>query len=84
MGAIEMCIVGGSLLIIYEGDWAHTEMGVQWLAKQAASATGDEEDKGAKEEDSEEDSESGQESEHEHKGGFKSPCVVKVIDFAHT
>ncbi len=88
MGAIEMRMVGGSLLIIYEGDWNRAEMGVQWLAKQAASATGDEETneggQGAEEEDSEEDSDSGDESEDEHKGGSKSPCVVKVIDFAHT
>ncbi|KAI9466966.1 hypothetical protein BJY52DRAFT_1235592 [Lactarius psammicola] len=84
MGAIEMRMVGGSLLIIYEGDWDRTEMGVQWLARQAASATGDEEFEGAEEEDSEDDSDSGDDSEDGHKGGTKSPCVVKVIDFAHT
>jgi len=90
ISAIEMRMVGSSLLIIYEGDWDRAEMGVQWLAEQAANATGDEETNGdgrefeeASEDESEEDEESDDESDDEH-GGYKSPCVVKVIDFAHT
>ncbi|KAH8999161.1 hypothetical protein EDB92DRAFT_1932562 [Lactarius akahatsu] len=83
MSVIEMRMVGGSLLIVYEGDWDRAEMGVQWLAKQAASDGGGRESEGATEEDSEEDSESGDESDDEHSGGSKPPCVVKVIDFAH-
>jgi hypothetical protein len=79
MNAIEMRMVGGSLLIIYEGDWDRAEMGVQWLAEQAASATAYEET----EDDSEEYEDSEDESEDEQRGS-KSPCVVKVIDFAHT
>ncbi|KAI9448082.1 hypothetical protein H4582DRAFT_1898412 [Lactarius indigo] len=82
MSAIEMRMVGGSLLIIYEGDWDRAEMGVQWLAHQAASDGGEREYEGAME-DSEEDSDSGDESDDEHSGGSKPPCVVKVIDFAH-
>ena len=91
MSAIEMRMVGGSLLIIYEGDWARAEMGVQYLAKEAASATADEETNGgrrefeeAEEEDEEEDEDSEDESEDEGSVGSKPPCVVKVIDFAHT
>jgi len=86
ISAIEMRMVGGSLLIVYEGDWARAEMGVQWLAEQAASATADEETNGGEdeEEDSEEDEDSEDESEDEESGGSKPPCVVKVIDFAHT
>ncbi|KAH9062749.1 hypothetical protein EDB87DRAFT_1558951 [Lactarius vividus] len=80
LSVIEMRIVGGSLLIVYEGDWDRAEMGVQWLAKQAASGR---ESEGAMEEDSEEDSDSGDESDNERSGGSKPPCVVKVIDFAH-
>ena len=86
LSAMEMRMVGSSLLIIYEGDWHRAEMGVQWLAEQAASATGDEGVDGGgreSEEDEEDDSEEDDESEDEH-GGYKSPCVVKVIDFAHT
>ena len=84
LSTIEMRMVGSSLLIVYEGDWHRAEMGVQWLTEQAASATGDEEANGDGEfEEAEEDEESEDESEDEH-GGYKSPCVVKVIDFAHT
>jgi hypothetical protein len=90
ISAIEMRMVGSSLLIIYEGDWDRAEMGVQWLAEQAANATGGEETNGvgrefeeASDEDEEEYEESDDESDDEH-GDYKSPCVVKVIDFAHT
>lgn len=89
ISAIEMRMVGSSLLIIYEGDWDRAEMGVQWLAEQAANTTEDEETNGVgrefgeASEDEEEDEESDDESDDEH-GGYKSPCVVKVIDFAHT
>ncbi|KAF8272475.1 hypothetical protein EI94DRAFT_1769747 [Lactarius quietus] len=89
LSAIDMRMVGSSLLIIYEGDWDRATMGVQWLADQAASATGDEEPNGGEdfeeaEEDDSEDEESEDESEDEDGGGHRSPCVVKVIDFAHT
>ncbi|KAH9179751.1 hypothetical protein EDB89DRAFT_1841720 [Lactarius sanguifluus] len=83
MSVIEMRMVGGSLLIVYEGDWDRAEMGVQWLAKQAASDEGGRESEGAMEEDSEEESDSGDESDDERSGESKPPCVVKVIDFAH-
>ncbi|KAH9049095.1 hypothetical protein EDB84DRAFT_1261176 [Lactarius hengduanensis] len=83
MSVIEMRMVAGSLLIVYEGDWDRAEMGVQWLAEQATSDEGGRESEGAMEEDSEEDSESGDESDDELSGGSKPPCVVKVIDFAH-
>ena len=90
LSAMEMRMVGSSLLIIYEGDWHRAEMGVQWLAEQAASATrdgrvdgGGREFKEVEEDDSEDDDESEDESEDERRG-YKSPCVVKVIDFAHT
>ncbi|KAH9045457.1 SAICAR synthase-like protein [Lactarius pseudohatsudake] len=83
MSVIEMRMVAGSLLIVYEGDWDRAEMGVQWLAEQATSDGGGRESEGAMEEDSEEDSDSGDESDDELSGGSKPPCVVKVIDFAH-
>ena len=88
MSAIEMRMVGGSLLIIYEGDWDRAEMGVQWLAEQTASTTVDEETTGGRQEDEEDDSEEDEDSEEssedEQRGGYKPPCVVRVIDFAHT
>ncbi|SRR6267378_5495112 len=86
MSAIEMRMVGGSLLIVYEGDWDRAEMGVQWLAKQCEHATGEGEGEleGVEEEGSEKDEDSEDESEDEQRGESKPPCVVKVIDFAHT
>lgn len=80
-------MVGSSLLIIYEGDWERAEMGVQWVTKQLASISRGE-DGGEEEEinedtevEGEEDEESDEDSSDE---GSESPCVVRLIDFAHT
>ena len=80
-------MVGSSVLIIYEGDWDRAETGVQWLAEQPASMDSGED--GVKEEinedseveDGEEDEDSEDDSSDE---GSPSPCVVRLIDFAHT
>lgn len=81
-------MVGSSLLIIYEGDWERAETGVQWLTEQPASISrgedgGEEEEinEDMEVEGSEEDEESDEESSDE---GSESPCVVRLIDFAHT
>ncbi|KAH9965991.1 hypothetical protein BC827DRAFT_1125453 [Russula dissimulans] len=68
LSTIELRMVGCSLLIAYEGDWARAETGVQWLA---TNMTHEEE------EEEEEDSES-------EDGGSECPCAVRLIDFAHT
>lgn len=62
-------MVGGSLLIIYEADWARAKDGLQrlWLDE------GDEEDD---EEDEDED------DDHDDQPG--PPFVIKIINFAHT
>jgi len=75
LSTLELRMVGSSLLIVYEGDWARAETGVQWLA-----TTRDEESE-EREEDEEEVEESEEDSED---GGSGCPCVVKLIDFAHT
>lgn len=81
-------MIGGSLLIVYEGDWDRAETGVQWLAEQPASMSsgecqGKEEeiDEDTEVEEWEDDEESSEDSSDE---GSPSPCVVKLIDFAHT
>jgi 1D-myo-inositol-tetrakisphosphate 5-kinase/inositol-polyphosphate multikinase len=74
-------MVGSSLLIVYEGDWDRAETGVQWLAKPASSGGDEGEEEGINEEEWEEDEESEEESSDE---GSPSPCVVRLIDFAHT
>jgi inositol-polyphosphate multikinase len=89
LSSIELRMVGSSLLIVYEGDWDRAETGVQWLAKEPASMSsgGD----GGKEEEINEDtevegSEEDEESEEDDSSdeGSESPCVVRLIDFAHT
>jgi 1D-myo-inositol-tetrakisphosphate 5-kinase/inositol-polyphosphate multikinase len=76
LSSIELHLIGSSVLIIYEGDWERAEMGVRWLAEQPASSEeeGDVEEEEGSEESSEESSDEGSEC----------PCVVKLIDFAHT
>jgi 1D-myo-inositol-tetrakisphosphate 5-kinase/inositol-polyphosphate multikinase len=80
LSSIELCLVGSSLLIIYEGDWDRAEMGVQWLAEQPASM-------GSEEEEIYDDTEGGAEEvegSEESEEGSECPCVVRLIDFAHT
>ena len=90
LSSIDLRLVGSSLLIIYEGDWDRAKVGVQWLANHLASVTGDkDEPKGEEiyedvEEGVEEPEGSEEESEEDEDGGFDCPCVVRLIDFAHT
>jgi len=98
LNSIELRLVGSSLLVVYEGDWDHAEVGVQWLANRPASVTGDEgereeeeicedaegevEEVEGSEVESEEDDDDDEEEEED--GGSDCPCVVRLIDFAHT
>ncbi|KAK7040898.1 hypothetical protein VNI00_009494 [Paramarasmius palmivorus] len=66
--AIEMRMVGGSLLVIYEADWEKAEEGVKWLESDDPADDEEEED----------------EDEDEDKKKPGPPYVVKLIDFAHT
>jgi 1D-myo-inositol-tetrakisphosphate 5-kinase/inositol-polyphosphate multikinase len=82
-------MIGSSLLIVYEGDWDRAETGVQWLAKQPASTSsgegggkGEEIYEDTEVEGSEEDEESDEEDSSDE--GSEGPCVVRLIDFAHT
>jgi inositol-polyphosphate multikinase len=74
-------MVGSSLLIVYEGAWDRAETGVRWLAEQPASMSNGEGGVEVEEEEWEEDEESEEDISDE---GSPSPCVVKLIDFAHT
>lgn len=69
---LEIRMAGGSFLIIYEGDLERAKQGIVLLEE------GDQEE----EEDSEGDSEGEDEDEGDTKPGL--PCLVKLIDFAHT
>ena len=63
-------MVGGSLFIVYEADWARAEDGLQRLWLDAGDEEGEEDD----EEDEDDD-------DADRPG---PPFVVKIIDFAHT
>jgi len=95
LSSIELRLVGSSLLIVYEGDWDRAEVGVQWLANHLASVTGDEDEpkeeeiyedvveepEGSEEESEEEDDD---DDDDDDDGESDCPCVVRLIDFAHT
>jgi len=93
LSSIELRLIGSSLLIVYEGDWDRAKMGVQWLAEQPVGMSSEEEEEKEEEMygDTEEDVEGvegweGDEegSEESSEEGSESPCVVRLIDFAHT
>ena len=67
---VEIRMAGGSFLIIYEGDVERAKQGIALL-----------EEEGVEEEDGDED-EDEDEDEDDTKPG--PPCLVKLIDFAHT
>ncbi|KAI0004966.1 SAICAR synthase-like protein [Russula compacta] len=70
LSSIELRLVGSSLLMVYEGDWDRAEVGVEWLAEHAERRIDDDDE--WKEGEIWED----------HEGDC--PCVVRLIDFAHT
>ena len=98
LNSIELRLIGSSLLIVYEGDWDRAEVGVQWLANHPGSVTGEEggwkeeeicedaegevEEVEGSEVESEEDDD--EDDDEEEDGGSDCPCVVRLIDFAHT
>ena len=75
LAEVHLRMVGGSLLIIYEADWARAREGRKWLEE------GEDEDD--EDEDEEDENESGKEDNAEKKRGGP-PYLVKLIDFAHT
>jgi 1D-myo-inositol-tetrakisphosphate 5-kinase/inositol-polyphosphate multikinase len=103
LNSIELRLVGSSLLIVYEGDWDHAEVGVQWLANHPESVNGDEGERKEEEicedaegeveevegsevesEEEDDDDDDGDDDQEEEGGGSDCPCVVRLIDFAHT
>ncbi|KAL0571053.1 hypothetical protein V5O48_010908 [Marasmius crinis-equi] len=68
---IEMRMIGGSVLVIYEADIKKAEGGVAWLKKLEEEGPPEEQDDDDENEDEDEKSKPG------------SPYVVKLIDFGH-
>ncbi|KAF9009645.1 hypothetical protein BDQ17DRAFT_1388421 [Cyathus striatus] len=80
LSQVHMRMVGGSLLIIYEADWAKAEEGVAyWLEGQGDESISSDDD-----EESDDDDDEGEGKEGEGKKKPKPPYIIKLIDFAHT
>ena len=77
---VHLRMVGGSLLIVYEGDWEQAAEGINTFFKEGDS------DGEELEEDDEEEEDDEDEDEDEDNGKKRPhpPYCVKLIDFAHT
>ncbi|KAF7791053.1 hypothetical protein EIP86_002013 [Pleurotus ostreatoroseus] len=75
LAQVDVRMVGASLLVVYEADWARCREGLRYYLE-----GGDEQ------EDEEDDSDEDEDEDEEEDGRPKKPCpyVVKLIDFAHT
>jgi len=78
MKDIELRMVGGSLLLVYEADWDRAREGLR-LLREAEQRAERETERG--QEEGEDEDEDGEEEEYENAVG--PPFVVKLIDFAH-
>ena len=82
LAEVHLRMVGGSLLIIYEADWARAREGLKWLEEGADDEDEDDEDEDEDEEDKSENESGKGENAEKQRGG--PPYLVKLIDFAHT
>jgi 1D-myo-inositol-tetrakisphosphate 5-kinase/inositol-polyphosphate multikinase len=73
LARVELRMVGGSVLVIYEADWERAEEGLKQLEEGDADEEDDDED-----EDGEEEAGEGSEKKKSR------PYLAKLIDFAHT
>jgi len=76
-------MVGGSLLVIYEADWARAEEGIKKYLEEVGDRVKNghnDDDDGEEEEDYEDESDDDDDDETR----LRPPFVVKLIDFAHT
>ena len=79
---VHLRMVGGSLLIVYEGDWEDAAEGINTFFKE-----GDFDDQEQEQEQDKEDNEEEDDNESDEDDGKKRPhplYCVKLIDFAHT
>ena len=70
---LEIRVVGGSFLILYESDLERAKQGIAII-----------EEEGAEDDDDEEDEDEEDEDEDEENPKLGPPRLVKLIDFAHT
>jgi 1D-myo-inositol-tetrakisphosphate 5-kinase/inositol-polyphosphate multikinase len=79
---LEIRVVGGSFLILYESDLERAKQGIAIIEEEGAEDDDDEED--AEDDDDEEDEDDEDEDEDEENPKLGPPRLVKLIDFAHT
>jgi len=82
---VHLRMVGGSLLIIYEGDWERAAEGVKRFLledENSSESGGEENEDGDDEEEDEEDDEDENDLEGKKRSG--PPYTLSLIDFAHT
>jgi 1D-myo-inositol-tetrakisphosphate 5-kinase/inositol-polyphosphate multikinase len=89
LSEIHMRMVGGSILIVYEADWARAEEGVKAFEfeKQRAEADeGDEpDDEDVDDDDGDDDDDNDDDDDDDDETKRQTiPYAVKLIDFAHT
>lgn len=70
---LEMRMVGGSLLVVYEADSARAEEGLKQMEEDEVESDDAGEDEEGEDDDDDDDAKR-----------FESPYLVKLIDFAHT
>ncbi|KAF9806136.1 hypothetical protein IEO21_08798 [Rhodonia placenta] len=84
---VDMRMVGGSLLIVYEADWERAREGLRLLQEQAEEGyqSDNEDEEGEEEDEEDEEGEDSGELEGAHvTKPVGPPFVVRLIDFAHT
>ena len=79
LAAVHVRMVGASLLVVYEADWARARAGIAWMEEGGADSDDSEDED---EEDEDEDDDDGENEEGKRRAG--PPYAVKLIDFAHT
>ncbi|GBE82832.1 hypothetical protein SCP_0412190 [Sparassis crispa] len=100
LARMEVRMVGGSLLVVYEADWPRARAGLRILEEMAArpahgemtveevemedDSEGEEEEEEGDEDDDDEDDDDDDDDDDSRPKPIGPPYVVKLIDFAHT
>ncbi|KAJ3892600.1 hypothetical protein GG344DRAFT_45069 [Lentinula edodes] len=97
MQGVELRMVGGSLLVVWEGDEQRAREGVEWMKerelkiteriRQEADVEGNQDDDSEyidSDDDDEGDTSSDEDEENSHRRKPSAPYALSLIDFAHT
>ncbi|KAA1475839.1 SAICAR synthase-like protein [Dentipellis sp. KUC8613] len=84
VAAVEIRMIGGSLLIVYEAEWDRAAEGIEWLEAHPGQFVEEEDEDEDEDENEDEEQEEGDDDEMSTPRKAGPPFVVKLIDFAHT